>query len=71
MNGFEGDDFRLMPRKIFQQLFQMFQIVVPKNVFRRSTVADALNHRGVIATIRENLTPVSYTHLTLPTILRV
>ena len=55
MNRFEGDNLRHVTWNLLQQLFQMVDVVVPEDVLRHLTVANALYHRCVIAAVGENV----------------
>ena len=55
MNRFEGDNLRHVTRNLLQQFFQMVDVIVPEDVLRHLTVANTLNHRCMIAAVRENV----------------
>ena len=55
MHGFECDYLRQMARNSLQQIFEMFHVVVPKDVFRHLAVSNTLDHRCMIATVGENV----------------
>ena len=55
MNRFECDNLRHVSRNLLQQLFQMVDVVVPKDVLRHLTVANTLYHRCMIAAVGENM----------------
>lgn len=56
VHGFKRHYFRRLGVGALQQLLQVFTVVVAEDDAFRSAVPDALNHRGVVARVRVDLT---------------
>lgn len=56
VDGFEGYDLGLPGIGLLQELLQVLHVIVAEHMLRNAAVADALDHRGVVASIREDLT---------------
>ena len=57
MNCFKGDDFWNLGIHFSQLFFQMSCVVVTKQGFLGAAGADTHDHGGMIARVRENVTP--------------
>ena len=60
MNCFEGDDFWHLGIHFSQLFFQMSCVVVAEHGLLGAAGPDAHDHGGVIARVRENVTPYKY-----------
>ena len=56
MDRLESDDLGQRKVHLPEQLAQVFRIVVAEYVARSATVADALDHGRVVASIRKDMT---------------
>ena len=56
MNGFKCDDLGHVDGHLLQQLLQVARVVVTEDVLGHAAVANALNHRRVVAGVREDVT---------------
>ena len=51
----EGDNLWHGHVDLAQQLFEVFRVVMSEDVLRSAAVTDAHDHRGVVASVREDL----------------